>query len=52
MEKLTPEEIDAIKQALISDAFKNLIGAEEWDLSEADENLLWDAIKKIEGRVA
>lgn len=48
MDKLTPEEIAALKKALRSAAFRNLIGTEEWDLTEEEENTLWDALKKLE----
>lgn len=48
MDKLTIEETDAIKKALLSRAFQMLIGAEEWDLSEEEEVQLWSAIRKME----
>lgn len=48
MDKLTPEEIAALKKALLSDAIRYLIGAEEWDLTEKEEQHLWNAIHKME----
>lgn len=45
---LTEEENAAIRQATLSPVFQNLIGCEEWDLSEDAENDLWSAIKKLE----
>lgn len=48
MSELTPEELAAIKKALLSDEFKKLIGMAHWDLTEVEEFLLWDAIRKLE----
>jgi hypothetical protein len=48
MNTLTIEEKAAVEKALLSQALQNLIGAEEWDLSEEEENHLWTAISKVE----
>jgi hypothetical protein len=48
MDKLTESELAAIKQALLSNAFQDLIGAVDWDLSEETEMELWHAIQKLE----
>ena len=48
MEEFTPAEVAAIKRALLSAEFQLLIGAEDWNLTEEEENHLWSAIKKFE----
>lgn len=50
MDEITPEEMAAIEKALLTREFLNLIGAEEWDLSEEDEKFIWSAIMKIRRR--
>ena len=47
MENLSPEEMNAIAAALLSDEFQNLIGGEEWDLTEKQEMLLWNVINRL-----
>ena len=47
MTDLTPEELAVIRKVLLSDALKNLIGGEDWDLTEQEEQLLWDVIDRI-----
>jgi hypothetical protein len=46
---LTDDEIKVLRKVLVSDVFQYLIGDEEWDLTEAEENTLWEIIKR-EGR--
>lgn len=46
-DELGDAEKRAITKALRSDAFKNLIGAQEWDLSEREEHNLWSALEKL-----
>lgn len=45
---LTPEEERVLEEVLKSQALQNLIGAEQWDLSEEDEKILWRIIRKVE----
>ncbi len=40
----------AILAALKSQAFQNLIGSEEWNLTEKQENHLWDVINRSENQ--
>lgn len=47
---LTPEEFEVVAKVLQSTVVQNLIGGEEWDLTEEDEGVLWDVIRKIEGK--
>ena len=47
MPELTPEELDALKKALSSNAFQFLIGAEQWSLTEEEEMRLWDVLAKF-----
>lgn len=42
---LTSEQTRILSEVLNSRAFQSLIGAEEWDLTEPDEEMLWDIIK-------
>lgn len=44
--KLTPEEQEVVRKVLASKALQYLIGAEEWDLSEEDEETLWVIIRR------
>jgi hypothetical protein len=44
---LSDEESRVLCEAITSDVFRNLIGAEEWDLSEPDEMILWDIINRV-----
>lgn len=36
-----------VRKVLLSDAVQNLIGAEEWDLTEEEEMTLWEIIHNI-----
>ena len=45
MPKLYPEDIALLRKVLYSQAFQNLIGAEEWDLTESEEIQLWALIE-------
>lgn len=45
MDELTKDEVRVLRAVLDSVAFQNLIGAEEWHLSEEDEDILWGIIK-------
>ncbi|MCO5157916.1 MAG: hypothetical protein M9945_14400 [Aquamicrobium sp.] len=38
-------EIEVIQKVLLSKALQDLIGAGEWDLTEEEEEILWQAIK-------
>ncbi|QIG68756.1 hypothetical protein EVB68_019 [Rhizobium phage RHph_Y2_6] len=44
----TPEQIEIIKKVLKSDVIKLAIGADEWDLSEEEEEKLWEIIKGVD----
>jgi hypothetical protein len=44
---VTDAEMEVICKVLKSDALQNLIGAEEWDLTEAEEVMLWEVINRI-----
>jgi len=46
----TGEELAVITKVLCSDALQMLISAEEWDLTESEEMILWDAIAKAQGK--
>lgn len=46
--ELDDAEKEVIGKALCSGAVQNLMGAEEWSLSEDEENLLWAVIDKFE----
>lgn len=46
MPEFNEAEMNAIIAVLKSDALQLLIGAEEWDLTEDQENALWSAIDK------
>lgn len=41
---MTEEQLRVALKALRSDAVKLLIGAEEWDLTEEEEMILWSII--------
>jgi hypothetical protein len=45
---LSDEQLRVLKNVLTDRVFQNLIGGEEWDLSEADEMILWDMIHAAE----
>lgn len=44
---MTPEEQALLLKIFNSVAFQNLIGSEEWDLTEDEENRLWYLIRKM-----
>jgi len=44
----TPEEKQVIAKVLRSRALQLLIGAEEWNLTEQDEEILWELVKLAE----
>lgn len=48
MLKLTNEEWIVLRAVLLDPTFQNLIGAEEWALTEDAEQTLWDIIGKAE----
>lgn len=48
MLNLTPDEEQAVALVLRSSVVQNAIGAEEWDLTEDEENLLWGVINRLE----
>ena len=41
---LTVEQEDVLEKILLDPAFQRLIGAEEWDLTEPEEETLWEII--------
>lgn len=45
---LTNEQRRVLFKALRSPAFQNLIGAEEWNLTEAEEETLWVIINLVD----
>lgn len=47
MNDLSEEEKAAIAKLLMSGAVHNLMGAEEWTLTEAEEGAVWDVIARI-----
>jgi hypothetical protein len=47
-EYMTDEEKAVIRKILTDNAVKNLAGAEVWTLTEAEENLYWDIVFKLE----
>ena len=50
-ERIKPDPFPiVIRKVLLSDAIQNLIGAEEWDLTEEEEMTLWEIIRKIESQ--
>ena len=46
--QITDDELKAILKALHSVEFQLLIGAEERDLTEEEEDHIWDVIKRTE----
>lgn len=46
---LTGQEKQVLQKVLLSDQVQNLIGGEEWDLTENEEMLLWKIIKEWKG---
>jgi hypothetical protein len=47
MSNLTPDEWRIVRAVLLSDVVKWALGAENWDLSEADEEKLWALIERL-----
>lgn len=45
---LSPEQERVLIRVLKSRTFQNIIGAEEWDLTEAEEMILWQIIKSLD----
>ncbi len=45
---LAPEEEAAVERLLRTDIVQNEMGAENWDLTEDEENVLWGVIKRLE----
>lgn len=48
MDKLTKKELEVLRKVILSRAVQLLIGAEEWDLTEKEEGILWGIIDKVE----
>lgn len=48
MLNLTPEEQQIVQKLLLSDVVKYAIGAENWNLTEEEENKLWTIIERLE----
>lgn len=44
----TESEKVVIAKVLCSDALQLLIGAEEWDLTESEEEILWELVRAAE----
>lgn len=49
MPELDDADKEVLAKVLQSQALQNLIGAEEWDLSEEEEMRLWQIIEKVGG---
>ena len=45
--RLSAEDIELIRKVLNSHPVQSLIGAEEWDLTEAEEVDLWALIERL-----
>lgn len=45
---LTPAQERVLIRVLKSYHLQNLIGGEEWDLTEAEEIMLWEIIKSLD----
>ena len=45
MRSLTEAQWQVLRKVILSDAVQYLIGAQKWDLTEAEEDALWDIIK-------
>jgi hypothetical protein len=50
MLQLNAEQERVLIRVLKDSTFQNMIGGEEWDLTEAEETTLWEIIKSIEQR--
>lgn len=48
MDKLSEKEKEAITRLLKSDVIQNEMGAENWDLTEEEENLIWNIINRLD----
>lgn len=48
MDQLTEEELEVLRKVILSHEVQLLIGAEEWDLTENEEMILWEIINKVE----
>ena len=46
MPKLTEEEVKALIRLIHTDEVQLEMGAENWDLTENEENTLWDLIER------
>ncbi|QIG76544.1 hypothetical protein EVC27_019 [Rhizobium phage RHph_I1_6] len=44
----TPEQIEIIKKVLKSDVIRLAMGADEWDLTEEEEEKLWEIINALD----
>lgn len=49
---LTPEQQEVVRKALMSNVVKMEMGAENWDLTEAEEMLLWEVIDRLDAEQA
>lgn len=47
MDNLTDEQKEVIAKVLKSDVIRLAIGAEEWDLTEEEEEILWTIINQL-----
>jgi hypothetical protein len=47
MGNLTAEEQAIVRKLLLSDVVKWALGAENWDLTEAEEEKLWSLIERL-----
>ena len=45
---LTAEEEAVVRKVLLSDVVKWALGAENWDLTEAEEKKLWAVIERLQ----
>lgn len=47
MDKLTDMQKAVLRKVLLDKTFQNLIGAEEWSLTEDEEMELWEIIDQL-----
>lgn len=45
---MTNKQQAVLEKMLLDRTFQNMIGGEEWSLTEEEEVILWDIIRKVE----
>lgn len=50
LDDLTLEERNVLRKVLLSTQLQLLIGGEEWDLTEDEEIILWQIIRRAEAQ--